>query len=150
MTPIAVVLILAVFFLAWSNGANDNFKGVATLYGSATSSFRGALVWATVCTVAGSLLSVVLAASLAKAFSGKGLIPDELAGTVPLLVAVAGAGAITIILATALGMPTSTTHALTGALVGAGLTTGVDQVSWSVLATKFAQPLLISPFIAWL
>ena len=30
------ILILAVFWLAYSNGANDNFKGVATLYGSGT------------------------------------------------------------------------------------------------------------------
>ncbi len=29
-------LAIAVFWLAYSNGANDNFKGVATLYGSGT------------------------------------------------------------------------------------------------------------------
>ena len=26
-------LVVAVFWLTWANGANDNFKGVATLYG---------------------------------------------------------------------------------------------------------------------
>jgi phosphate/sulfate permease len=32
---IAIILILlATFFLAYANGANDNFKGVATLFGS--------------------------------------------------------------------------------------------------------------------
>ena len=30
----SVALFLFVCFLAWSNGANDNFKGVASLYGS--------------------------------------------------------------------------------------------------------------------
>ena len=29
-------LLLGVLFLAFSNGANDNFKGVATLFGSRT------------------------------------------------------------------------------------------------------------------
>jgi phosphate/sulfate permease len=33
------VLFLATLFLAYSNGANDNFKGVATLFGSATTSY---------------------------------------------------------------------------------------------------------------
>ena len=34
------ILVIAVFWLAYSNGANDNFKGVATLYGSGVVSFR--------------------------------------------------------------------------------------------------------------
>ena len=33
------VLFLATLFLAYSNGANDNFKGVATLFGSGTCRF---------------------------------------------------------------------------------------------------------------
>ncbi len=36
-------LTAAVLFLAFSNGANDNFKGVATLYGSGRASFRTAI-----------------------------------------------------------------------------------------------------------
>src|SRR5262249_38991040 len=33
--------------LAYANGANDNFKGVATLFGSGTADYRAALLWAT-------------------------------------------------------------------------------------------------------
>ena len=47
-------IILAVCFLAYSNGANDNFKGVASLFGSGTASYRTAISWATVTTFAGS------------------------------------------------------------------------------------------------
>lgn len=32
-------------FLAFSNGANDNFKGVATLFGSNMTFYRKALAW---------------------------------------------------------------------------------------------------------
>jgi hypothetical protein len=39
--------ILFGLFLAYANGANDNFKGVATLYGSGTTSYKRALLWAT-------------------------------------------------------------------------------------------------------
>jgi phosphate/sulfate permease len=37
------VLVLATLFLAYSNGANDNFKGVATLFGSGTLSYKAAI-----------------------------------------------------------------------------------------------------------
>lgn len=143
-----IVLLVCVFFLAWANGANDNFKGVATLYGSSTASFRRALVWATGATVAGSLVSVAFASRLVSVFRGKGLVPDEFLSP-GLLVAVAGAGAATILAATFLGMPTSTTHALAGALVGAGLAAaGTSGIGWQQLATKFAQPLLLSPLLS--
>ncbi len=120
---VMMVLVVAVFWLAWSNGANDNFKGVATLYGSETTGFRGALVWATTTTVLGSAFSVFLAERLVKQFSGAGIVPIEQIDAT-WLIAVSGGGAITILLATVLGMPTSTTHALTGALLGAGVTAG--------------------------
>ena len=136
------------FLLAWSNGANDNFKGVATLWGSRTATFSRARLWATVATLAGSLVSVLLAGVLVDRFSGKGVIADE-AIDPRMLAAIGSAAALTIFLATVLRMPTSTTHALTGALVGAGWTAaGAANVNWSLLATKFAQPLLLSPLLA--
>ena len=142
------VLTLAVFWLAYSNGANDNFKGVATLYGSGTVSYRTALSWTTIATLAGSVLSIMLAGSLAKSFTGKGLVPVELTQSGELLISVAAAGAITIMLATLLGMPTSTTHALTGALAGVALVVGHGQANLGRLWDSFLLPLLVSPFMA--
>ena len=75
------LLILAALLLAFSNGANDNFKGFATVWGSDTLGYRRALGIATVATLAGSLVSLMLAESLALQFTGKGLVPDALAGT---------------------------------------------------------------------
>ncbi|HXI50008.1 MAG TPA: inorganic phosphate transporter, partial [Candidatus Saccharimonadales bacterium] len=118
-----ILLFLAICFLAYSNGANDNFKGVASLFGSRTTNYRTALSWATVTTGAGSLAAIFLAQALLKKFSGKGLVPDALTTQPQFLLAVAlGAGG-TVILATLLGFPISTTHGLTGALVGAGMVT---------------------------
>src|SRR2546426_1053802 len=118
------LVVAAVLFLAWSNGANDNFNGVATLYGSGTTSYRKALAWATVTTLAGSLLTLVLAAGLVKTFSAKGLVPDAIATSPAFLAASALGRGATVLLATLLGLPVSTTHALTGALVGSGLASG--------------------------
>ncbi|MBI5362452.1 MAG: inorganic phosphate transporter, partial [Planctomycetes bacterium] len=72
-----VALLIVVFWLAFANGANDNFKGVATLYGSGAASFRTALTWATATTLLGSIASIALAASLTQAFSGSGIVPPE-------------------------------------------------------------------------
>src|SRR5207244_924500 len=139
---------LAVLFLAYSNGANDNFKGVATLYGSGATSYRRALAWATATQLAGSLLALGLAAGLVKAFSARGLVPDAVA-TSPSFLGAAALGAMaTVLLATRLGMPVSTTHALTGALVGAGFVTVGAEVNLSVLGKTFFLPLVVSPILA--
>lgn len=145
---IFLLLLLAALILAWSNGANDNFKGVATLYGSATAGFRKSLVWASLTTVLGCLASVSLAGVLARRFSGKGLIPES-ALDASALTAIGLAGAATIFLATVIGMPTSTTHALTGALAGVGMASaGLGQLDWGAFGGKFATPLLVSPLLA--
>ncbi|MDB6140692.1 MAG: phosphate transporter, partial [Verrucomicrobiaceae bacterium] len=143
-----LLLGLAVLFLAYSNGANDNFKGVASLFGSGTADYRKAITWATATTAAGSLAAVYMGAELLKKFSGKGLVPDALTADPVFMLAVAlGAGG-TVILATRLGFPISTTHSLTGALVGAGLTAEGHAVDFAKLWDGFARPLMLAPLVA--
>ncbi|HEX7899202.1 MAG TPA: anion permease [Planctomycetota bacterium] len=139
-------LVLAVLFVAYTNGANDNFKGVATLFGSGTSGYRVALAWGTVTTFAGSVTALFLSEKLVSRFSGKGLVPDALVGSPEFVGAVALAAALTVFLATLLSFPISTTHALTGALVGAGFVHG--DVQLQVLGSAFFLPLVASPLAA--
>jgi PiT family inorganic phosphate transporter len=143
-----ILLFLAACFLAYSNGANDNFKGVASLYGSGTASYRAALSWATITTFAGSLTSIFIAQTLLKKFSGKGLVPDSLIASEHFLLAVVLGAALTVILATVTGFPVSTTHGLTGALVGAGLVATGREVNFAALQKSFLVPLLLSPLLA--
>lgn len=145
---IIALLAFAALFLAFSNGANDNFKGFATVWGSASLSYRRALILATIATVLGGIASVVIANGLAGQFSGKGLVGDELANTPAFAFSVASGAAATVILATRLGFPISTTHALVGGLIGAGLAQSVDGVHLGNLGSKFVLPLLTSPFIS--
>jgi PiT family inorganic phosphate transporter len=147
---ILIALFLATCFLAYSNGANDNFKGVASLYGCRAASYRTALSWATITTFAGSIASIFLAQALLKKFSGKGLVPDTLAGSEHFLLAVALGAAITVILATLLGFPISTTHGITGAIAGCGLVAVGTGVNFAALGKGFALPLLLSPLLATL
>lgn len=66
------LLVPAALFLAFSNGANDNFKGFATVWGTETLSYRFALSLATLATLAGSVASVLLSGELLQSFSGAG------------------------------------------------------------------------------
>ncbi|MDB5234630.1 MAG: phosphate permease [Hymenobacter sp.] len=143
-----ILLFLAVVLLTYSNGANDNFKGVATLWGSGTLAYKPALVLATVSTFAGSVCSYFFAEQLIKNFSGKGLVPDEIIGSAAFVLAVALAAGITVLLATRFGFPISTTHGLVGALVGAGLVAVGTAVNFSKLGTTFFLPLILGPVLA--
>jgi inorganic phosphate transporter, PiT family len=143
-----VLLFLAVCFLAYANGANDNFKGVATLFGSRTCSYRTAISWATAMTFAGSAAALFLAQRLIKKFSGAGLMPEVLAGSPQFLLPVAAGAGLTVILATLLGFPISTTHAITGALFGAGLIAAGSELNLAVLGYAFLLPLFLSPLLA--
>lgn len=143
-----LLIFFAVAFLAYSNGANDNFKGVASLFGSRTCGYRVAIGWATVTTFAGSVAAIFLAETLLKKFSGKGLVPDSLLASPQFVLAVALGAGVTVILATLLGFPISTTHGLTGALVGAGSVAAGSQVNLALLGNTFVLPLLLSPLLA--
>jgi len=143
-----IIIVGATLLVAYANGANDNFKGAATLYGSGTSDYRGALTWATISTFAGSLTAFSLATELVSMFQGKGLVPEFLTRSEPFLAAVILGAALTIILATKVGMPISTTHGLTGALLGSGFVAAGSQLDLRTLLSGFFLPLLISPVVA--
>ncbi len=144
---IAIALFLATCFLAYSNGANDNFKGIASLFGCKAASYRAAITWASLTTFAGSIAAIFLAQTLLKKFSGKGLVPDAIVGSPHFLLAVAIGAALTVIFATRLGFPISTTHSLLGAIIGSGFV-AVGAVNFAALGKGFVLPLLLSPVLA--
>lgn len=145
---ILILLFLSACFLAYSNGANDNFKGVATLFGSGTTNYKKAINWATITTLSGSVAAIFLANELVKNFSGKGLVPDELI-TMPIFaISIAFGAALTVFIATKIGMPISTTHSLVGALFGAGIMAVGSQFNFEKLGGTFLMPLIVSPLMA--
>lgn len=150
MMTAASLLLAAIpaLVLAWANGANDVSKGVATLIGSGLADARRALWWGTLWTVLGGLAAVSWGSALVGTFAGGFLAPGQ---TTPLpLVAGALTGAFAwVLLATRLGWPVSTTHALLGGIVGAALmVAGSGGVRLSALAGKALLPLLTSPLLA--
>ena len=148
MTLWPLIIFAATLFVAYANGANDNFKGVATLFGSGRTEYRGALWWATVTTFAGSVTAFFLATRLVSIFQGEGLVPAFLVQSHSFIGAVILGAALTVILATKIGIPISTTHSLTGALLGSGFFAVGLQLGFETLFNSFVLPLLASPLLA--
>ncbi len=145
---LTAILLAGVCFVAFTNGANANFKGVASLYGSGTTTLRRALLWGTATTFAGSVTAAFVSEGMLKKFSGRGIVPDTLVQSPSFLSAVAIGAAITSFLATRFGFPVSTTHALVGALFGAGLAGSGGDVQIAALGKNFIYPLFFSPLVA--
>jgi PiT family inorganic phosphate transporter len=144
----AAVLICLTIGLAFMNGANDVSKGIATLVGSGVGSDRRALVWGAAWTVAGALGAGLVARGLVAVFSGSGVLANAPV-SVAFPVAVAAGAIGWLVIATRTGLPVSTTHALVGGLVGAGvIAEGPAGVRWASVADKVALPLAVSPLLS--
>ena len=134
--------------LAYANGANDVSKGVATLVGSGTASYRAAIGWGALWTAVGGVLAAYVAGSLVAIFSS-GLLADDLGASSTAALAVLFGSGAWVLCASRVGLPVSTTHAITGALVAVALVaSGPDGVRWSELGGRVALPLAVSPFLA--
>ena len=142
---LAFLLVLA---LSCANGTNDVSKAVATLVGSGVTNYRAAILWGTIWTIVGAGASAFVASAMVKTFS-HGLVQT---GTViqPAVTLAVLIGAMAwVFLASHTGLPVSTTHALTGAIVGTGLVAfSGDGLIWPAIGKKIALPLLLSPFLA--
>jgi PiT family inorganic phosphate transporter len=146
MISASLLVVVAALALAFANGANDNAKGVATLIGAGRLDRRRAVRFATIATLLGSVAALVAAKGLLARFSGKGLVAPELIDTPAFSLAIASGAATTVLVATRLGLPVSTTHALVGGLAGVGLASGT--LRGGALAAAFLGPLLVSPLLA--
>lgn len=138
----------SVLALAFANGTNDVSKAIATLVGSGVTNYRTAIQWGTVWTVAGAAAAAIVAGAMVKTFSN-GLVQTGTAIPPAVTLAVLTGALGWVLFASRTGLPVSTTHALTGAIVGTGVVafTG-DGLVWSEIGNKIALPLFVSPFLA--
>jgi PiT family inorganic phosphate transporter len=143
LTFFALVLTVGV---AAANGSNDVSKGVATLAGTGVTRYRTAIMWGSVTTLVGSVVSIGIAQAMTKLFSD-GIVSAQ--PTAVFTVAVLCGTAAWVTLATFTSLPVSTTQALVGSMVGAGLLFAPSSVNQGVLLTKVVQPMVLSIIVAF-
>lgn len=138
---VILIVVIALVF-DYTNGFHDAANAIATTVATKAVKVRTALIIAAV----GNLVGAFLSEGVAKTV-GKGIINVESSTSGLVVVMAALLGAITWNLLTWwLGLPSSSSHALIGGLVGAALASG-QLVYWSGVMEKVAIPMVISPLI---
>jgi inorganic phosphate transporter, PiT family len=140
---VELALVIAVIVVAlafdYTNGFHDAANAIATSVSTRALTPRVALLLAAVMNFAGAFLGQKVAHTVSDVVTP----PDGQHG---LVVVMAGlVGAIAWNLATwYFGLPSSSTHALIGGLVGAAIASG-STVAWSAIVDKVLIPMVLSP-----
>jgi inorganic phosphate transporter, PiT family len=143
-------VVLLVFTVAvalvfdFTNGFHDTANAVATSVSTRALSPRLAVLIAAVANLAGAFVTTAVAKTV-----GKGIIDTGLASEKTVLAAVAGA-IVWNLITWWLGLPSSSSHALIGGLVGAALVqSGEKGVQWHGIAHNVVIPAVWAPAIAF-
>jgi len=142
---LAIIIAVVVVALAfdYTNGFHDAANAIATSVSTRALTPRIALALAAVMNFVGAFLGQKVATTVSDTI-------DPGTGAHALVIVMAGLlGAIAWNLITwYFGLPSSSSHALIGGLVGAALSAGVT-VSWDTVLEKVVIPMLVSPVVAF-
>src|SRR4051812_3342469 len=140
---LVVVVVVALGF-DFTNGFHDTANAVATSVSTRALSPRLAVLVAAVANLAGAFVTTAVAKTV-----GKGIIDTGLATEKTVLAALVGA-TVWNLLTWWLGLPSSSTHALIGGLVGAALVqSGSNGVQWHGVWEKVVIPGAVSPAVGF-
>lgn len=142
---VVVIVALALSF-DYTNGFHDAANAIATSVSTRALTPRIALTMAAVMNFVGALLGTAVAETIAKSIVD---LTDASSRESLIVIAAALIGAIVWNLITWwFGLPSSSTHALIGGLVGAGLLGGLG-IYWSHVFDKVVLPMVFSPLIGF-
>src|ERR687893_67030 len=139
-----VVILLVALAFDYTNGFHDAANAIAVAVSTKALTPRAALALAAVANLVGALISTEVAKTV-----GAGII-DAPSGSAGLqLVFAALVGAIVWNLVTwYFGLPSSSSHALIGGLVGAALA-AAHSVQWVGILEKVVVPMVLSPLVGF-
>ncbi|SNR98939.1 inorganic phosphate transporter [Actinomadura mexicana] len=142
-TAVLILVVVVALVFDYTNGFHDAANAIATAVSTRALTPRVALGMAAVMNMIGALLGVGVAKTISEVITP----PSGLHG---LTVVAAGVlGAITWNLITwYFGLPSSSSHALIGGVVGAGLAS-LSEVNWTSVVDKVAVPMVVSPVVGF-
>ncbi|MEK7059725.1 MAG: inorganic phosphate transporter [Patescibacteria group bacterium] len=136
-----ITVVAVALFFDFTNGFHDTANAIATIVSTKAVSPRLAVLGAAILNFLGAFVSLKVAATVAK-----GIVNPEV---ITLHIVLAGlVGAIMWNLITwRLGLPTSSSHALIGGVIGAAaMSLGTHVILWDGLREKVLIPSLVAPF----
>ncbi|UFS59585.1 inorganic phosphate transporter [Subtercola endophyticus] len=146
LVVVVLVVVVALVF-DFSNGFHDTANAMATSVATGALKPRVAVLISAVLNLAGAFISTEVAQTISQGIIKEG--PNGVEIT-PTMIFAGLLGAVIWNLGTwYLGLPSSSTHALFGGLIGAAIIgAGFGSVDYGVLLSKVVIPALLSPFIA--
>jgi PiT family inorganic phosphate transporter len=143
-TALVVVIVLVALAFDYTNGFHDAANAIATAVSTRALTPRIALLMAAVMNIVGALVSTQVAKTV-----GGGIIAAPAGRSGLAVVLAALLGAIAWNLGTwYFGLPSSSSHALIGGLVGAALASS-QTVKWHGVFDKVIVPMVVSPLIGF-
>jgi PiT family inorganic phosphate transporter len=148
MEPVLLLVVvnLSVLAFTYTNGFHDAANAIATVVGTRVLSPRQAVTLGAITNFLGALCGVAVATTI-----GADLIDSRLITTSTVLCAML-AGIGWNVLTWYFGLPSSSSHALFGGLIGAALATARNNwkvVQWTAFYHKMVIPMLASPLIGF-
>lgn len=143
LAAVIVVIVVALGF-DYTNGFHDAANAIATSVSTRALAPRTALIMAAVMNMVGAFLGTEVASTV-----GSGIIeaPKGISGLVVVLAALIGA-IIWNLVTWWFGLPSSSSHALIGGLVGAALA-AAGTVQWNGVVQKVVIPMVLSPLVGF-
>jgi inorganic phosphate transporter, PiT family len=137
-----VIVVATALAFDFTNGFHDTANAMATSIATRALRPRVAVALCALLNFAGAFISIKVAATISQGIVDKGVLDLR-----TLLAALVGAIAWNL-LTWAAGLPSSSTHALIGGLIGAGIVAGgTDAIKGSALIEKVVAPAVLSPLI---
>ncbi|MFW0786069.1 inorganic phosphate transporter [Gordonia sp. CPCC 206044] len=158
---ILVLLVVTALGFDFTNGFHDTGNAMATSIATGALKPKVAVGISAILNLVGAFLSVEVAATITKdvlkiqqtSGADKGDLIAGLNSTTALLIIFAGliGGILWNLITWLFGLPSSSSHALFGGLIGSGIAAlGASGVNWHGILSKILIPALASPFIACL
>ncbi len=145
MVSLLICVIVAAIVFDYINGFHDAANAIATVVSTGVLPIRTAVIIAGVLNFFGAVTGTAVAKTIASGFADVQMVNQTV-----VLAALIGACAWNLI-TWWYGIPSSSSHALIGALAGAVVAKGgIGAFRWGALKTKVLEPLVLSPTLGFI
>ena len=142
---IVLIVVIAALVFDFTNGFHDSANAMATSVATGAFKPKMAVLLAAIMNLIGAFMSTEVAKTISS-----GIVDDRLVSPQTVFAALMGA-ILWNLLTWLFGLPSSSSHAIFGALIGAVLVqAGIAGIHFSVIASKILLPALVAPIVAGL